>query len=152
MTFSLPVPTRLSSTDLSLLLDCIAEVESRRDDKAISYRGGQPVARGRYQLSSSTWFQHTNRPWTLAHSFFISDEIAKRHMGWLESNLPRISIAEYHFRPWSLAWCWRGGLDAFRVRSTFPDSISHQYDDYANRVTNLYSSLRSEQTTNHPPK
>jgi hypothetical protein len=133
-TLSIPPP----SVDLSRLLDCIAQVESGRNDKAESRRNGQVIARGRYQLTATTWFQHTNRPWKLAHNFFVADEIAHRHVSWLDKNLPPISIDEYHFRPFSLAWCWRGGLDMWKVRSSFPDAVTHVYDDHANRVVNLY--------------
>lgn len=129
------------SADLSRLLDCIAQVESRRDDKAISYRGSTPIARGRYQLKCDTWFQHTNRPWTLAHNFFFADEVARRHLGWLHKNIPPSSPREPSFHPWALAWAWRGGLTGWQVRDTFPDEVVRQYNDYADRVVNLYNDV-----------
>ena len=141
-------PKNSSSTDHSLLLKCISEVESRNNDEAISHSRGRVHARGRYQITSAVWFQHTNRPWVQAHSFFVSSEIARRHLSWLDSNIPRIDVDEVEARPFALAWAWRGGLDGWLQRETLSGYTNPQRShnhDYARRVYNLYADYRSKQ-------
>lgn len=102
-------------------------------------RGTTPVARGRYQITCVVWFQHTNRPWKLAHNLFWSDEVARRHLSWLAKNIPPTSDTTFLIN--SLAWAWRGGLTMWQQRETFPPEMIQKYNDYADRVTNLYLSL-----------
>lgn len=140
-------PYRVSifnSQDLSLFLDCLAQVESGRNDKAIAYKNGKPYARGRYQITEAVWKQHTYLPWTLAHSFYVSETIARKHVEWLDARLERISISAYHFRPFVIAFAWRGGLSSWENQYALDYETKQKYNDYATRVANLYWSLKND--------
>lgn len=121
---SVPAPSS-ESLDRSRLLDCLAQVESGRNDQAVSFRHNRPIARGRYQIKEITWFQHTNRPWKLAHNLYFATFVAERHLMWLEKQV--------NPNPFDLAHAWRYGAQAGWVRN----------DDYPYRVHNLYHDSRS---------
>lgn len=117
-----PAPSSVS-LDRSRLLDCLAQVESGRNDMATARRGGRVVALGRYQITEPVWFQHTNRPWKLAHNFHFATIVAERHLMHLEKLV--------NPNPFDLAHAWRYGLRGVTV------------DDYPNRVHNLYYAART---------
>lgn len=114
------------SLDRSRLLDCLAQVESARNDQAVATRLNTPIARGRYQITEPVWFQHTNRPWKLAHNFHFATIVAERHLATLEKLV--------NPNPADLAAAWRYGPN-----SPWPVNTEwFQADDYPWRVHNLY--------------
>ena len=125
--------------DLPRFLTCLAAVESGNKDGAIAERNNQPLARGRFQITEAVWFQHTNRPWKLAHNYMFAQVIAERHLHWLNTHLLNISIDEVHHRPFALAWAWRAGLTSWNNRDKITETHrKSELLDYSNRVLNLY--------------
>lgn len=91
---------------------------------ATARRNGRLVALGRYQITKPVWFQHTNRPWKLAHNFHFATIVAERHLAWLEKHL--------NPNPFDLAVGWRFGVNF----TGYPD-------DYPHRVHDLYYASRT---------
>lgn len=110
------------SADLSLLLDCIAQVESGGDDGKVSSTG----ARSKYQISRIAWEQHSCSPHWYATAYpWVATSVAKEHITWLLANIGPTIIG--------IAIAWRVGLTAWQ---TVRFNASHT--DYANRVSYLY--------------
>jgi hypothetical protein len=130
--------TSSQSVDLSLLLHCIAEVETGNDDSKVG-KGGE---RSRYQISETVWRQHqdlthNSREWMTWYFQQCckgedAQDIALRHLRWLDRHILRITPIERDFRAFALAWCWKGGL------SSWGKAFSIPLNNYAVRVTNLY--------------
>jgi hypothetical protein len=118
-----------NSPDLSLLLHCIAEVETGNDDSKIGPKG----ERSRYQISRTVWEQHYE-----AYTFdkfckgCFAKGVAHEHLLWLDRHIPHITPIERDFREYALTWCWHGGL------STWNRAYDINLNNYAVRVTNLY--------------
>lgn len=131
----------LNSLDLQLLLYCIAEVETGNDDTKIG-PGGE---RSRYQISEVVWRQHqdlTHRDsewmkwyWQQCCKGDDAERVAMRHLLWLNSHLPHTTSLETDLRDYCLAWCWRGGLHAWKTNHP---SNRININNYAVRVSNLY--------------
>jgi hypothetical protein len=125
-----------STVDLSLLLHCIAEVETGNDDSKVG-KGGE---RSRYQISEVVWRQHGDE---YIQKFPITSfreqcngkdayNCAMSHLLWLDRHILHITPIERDFRAFALAWCWKGGL------SSWGKAFSIPLNNYAVRVTNLY--------------
>ena len=119
-------PSQSQSLDLSLLLQCIAEVESGNRDDLVGPCG----ARSKYQITERLWYQYS----PLNFAFFCKGDrayfIAREHMDWLYEHLNQPSAF------W-LAYAWHGGLTA--ATNDFQSAKVHKLrHDYATRVTNLY--------------
>lgn len=77
-------------------LDEVARIESNMNSKAIGDMGN---ARGAYQFHLSAWAQanavgNTNHPYSLAHNWFVSRNMARVYLTWLEQ-----CIADAGYRP-----------------------------------------------------
>ena len=129
-----------SSVDLLRLLDCIGVVESNSQDAAKGMsETGKVVARGRYQITEPTWFQHTNRPWKNAHIRSWSDEVGRRHLGWLTCYLTK------PITPFWLGYAWRTGLSYTNKRIVGHAFENLAWYDHALRISNLYNDSRPKQ-------
>jgi hypothetical protein len=141
-----------SSVDLSLLLHCIAVVETGNDDSKVGPKG----ERSRYQISKVVWNQHRGFlvPSAVSEHDFRTyckgneaQVVATWHLKWLDRHLPRISITEHDFRHFALAWAWRGGLSSWENQDKpyhVPTEKRVEYNNYATRVTNLYADLHGK--------
>lgn len=112
-------------------LQAINWVENPSD----SPRPGKCGELGAYQFRAATWQMHTQRPFTDAINRQCSDEVAVLHYEWLKTSLTRAGVEP---TPYNIALAWNAGLGAV-VRGRAP-AVSH---DYAQRVTNLVTDLRS---------
>ncbi len=134
--------TSKSSVDLSLLLHCIAQVETGNDDTKV----GRDGERSRYQISNFVYRQHLPEFSFRDASMDSLHWVAWLHVQWLDKNLPRKYDIERNMREYALAWAWNGGLKSWTYwPATRHDLI--QYDmpvtvrcsNYAVRVCNLYT-------------
>jgi len=117
-------PTQSQSLDLSLLLQCIAEVESGGRDDLVGPCG----ARSKYQITERVWYQHTTLNFRKYCSADYADAIAREHLDWLCYNKPP-PIDPYH-----VALAWHVGLSG----SGQAYGITKKQSDHAQRVANLY--------------
>lgn len=118
----------VSSVDLSRLLDCIAQVESGRDDAKV----GRSGERSKYQIKECVWRQH------LQHELYwlprfetecygsVAERVAKKHIKWLHSLIGP--------RPYAIVLAWNVGYKNWQ-RSNF----NQHNTTFANRVMNLYN-------------
>ncbi|MDQ5979488.1 MAG: hypothetical protein QG602_2462 [Verrucomicrobiota bacterium] len=105
--------------DHARLLTAIQQVEGY----AWSHPGGA------YAIRLATWRQHTHLPYRYACIKEYADAWAVKHFGWLTRSL----LADgYAVTPYSLAMCWRYGLEGGKVR------IGRPGFDYGHRAANLY--------------
>lgn len=87
-------------------------------------------AGGAYGIQLATWRQHTRLPYALASRKEHADRVAELHLRWLARSLRDDG---YEVTPYTLAGCWRWGLEGFKSRS-------RATIDYALRVSQLYAS------------
>lgn len=135
----LPIhPQHSSQLDLSLLLHCIAQVETGGDDTKVG-RGGE---RSKYQISEAVWVQHTGSLFTSRNRIrlcrgLLAEEVAMRHLRWLVSSLPRTT-------PFWLAYAWNQGCE--KTNQTLRDNslLSLFGLGYATRVEDLYVDTLSQ--------
>jgi hypothetical protein len=140
--------------DHDRLLFCISEVETGHKDDAVGPCG----ARSRYQISEAVWKQHVKKDagHTAAltwHNFdgslgshisscqgSFAREIALRHLGWLDKNIPHDPrlTPDLFYREYALAFAWKEGLSSWNEFWSVPHSRTTRGDFYATRVTNLY--------------
>lgn len=113
-------------------LQAINWVENPSNDP----RPGKFGELGAYQFRAATWQMHTQRPFADAIKRQYSDEVAVLHYEWLKSSLAKAGVEP---SPYNIALAWNAGLGAV-VRGRAP-AVSH---DYAQRVTNLVTDLRSQ--------
>lgn len=124
------------SVDLSLLLDCIAQVETNRNDRAV----GKAGELSQYQISPDVWYQHRpNLNFFLACNGIRAQDCAMEHLMWLDKHIPRESPIEKDFREFALAWCWNAGMLIWKNKNLY---ITTKVNNYAVRVTNLYTDVR----------
>lgn len=129
-----------SSTDLSRLLRCIAEVETGNNDALVGVKG----ERSRYQITKTVWLQHPHcwqdgKQCPFLYCYALNGEkTAELHLRWLDRHLPPCT------RPFWLAFAWRAGLERtlLELRGA---SVTTTFYRYARRVTNLY-----DDATFHP--
>lgn len=123
---------RHSSVNEKALLFAIGYVESRCNPRAIGSMG----ERGIYQFRFATWKQHTEQPFSLAHTGF-SHEVALRHIRWIQSRLRANGMP---VDVWHIAAAWNCGVSAVVSRNV-PSSTRK----YAWRVSVKYEKvLRNE--------
>lgn len=136
------VTSQPKSVDLSLLLHCIAQVESGDDDSKIGPKG----ERSRYQISERVWRQHwSTAPFSCCHGM-VATITADLHVDWLDRKL---SYGVWDtFKAYPLAWCWHGGLESWTDYNSNRKSMSLntrntvRLSNYATRVCNLYDDAR----------
>ncbi|HEX2853137.1 MAG TPA: hypothetical protein VHO24_07860 [Opitutaceae bacterium] len=100
-----------------------------------SPRPGKCGELGAYQFRAATWQMHTQRPFAEAIDRSCSDEVAVLHYEWLKTALAKAGVEP---TPYNIALAWNAGVGAV-IRGRAP-AVSH---DYAQRVTNLVTDLRS---------
>lgn len=132
-------------------------VETGDDDTKV----GRSGERSRYQISYVVWKQHqilTHKDsewmcwyWQVCCKGEDADIVALKHIKWLDRHLPRVTTDETLFRHYALAWAWNGGLTDWSRRDK-PFHVSTQKrlrcNDFATRVTNLYSEYYIEKYGN----
>lgn len=130
------------SVDLSLLLHCIAQVETGNNDLKIGPKG----ERSRYQISEKVWYQHwPTRPFYRCRGD-AAMYTAVDHICWLDRNLT-YGVWDT-FKTYPLAWCWHGGLESWTDYNSNRKSMSLntrntvRLCNYATRVCNLYDDAR----------
>lgn len=133
----LPYVPPLKSVDLSLLLHCIAQVETGGNDRKVGPCG----ERSKYQITYDVWHDITG----LGHRNFLNHcrdnvaaDCAMRHVQWLDKTIPRISDIERNFREFAIAWAWHGGASSWTASG---QNTTRALNNYAVRVTNLYGEL-----------
>lgn len=112
---------------LVTLLWAIAAVETGHNDSAI----GKAGERSQYQIMQVVWVQHEPH---LPHDRCkgqAATDVATRHLRWLTKQVGSDAI--------SLASAWNQGATGHRRRGP---------NDYAQRVSNLYSSKKATPTIN----
>jgi hypothetical protein len=60
--------------------------------------------------------------------------VASQHLAWLDTNIPRDTIAELYEREWCLAYAWNAGLERYVLRH----GRGFLHYDYAERVSRIY--------------
>ena len=113
-----PLPNHI---DAPRMLDAIRQVEGHKWTNA----------GGAYAIQPSTWKQHTKLPYRYASSPAHAEFVGEKHLAWLARGLRDDG---YPVTPYTLAACWRFGLEGYKRRQ---DVI-----DYACRVRNIYDSKR----------
>lgn len=136
LTVKLPTIEKLPSIDRSLLLRCIAMVETGEDDRVIGKHG----ERSQYQIRRDVWVQHWPNEGFYKCYGTLAAVTAFKHLKWLDANLPFTSPVERTMRHFPLAWAWNGGLDSWTSANGGVLRIRHA--NYATRVSNLYDDLR----------
>lgn len=119
-----------SGFDALRFLRAIREVEGWKPD-----RRGSNGEVGPYQVIPAVWFQHSRA------SLVVADQgtsecfrVAMLHLDWCRIQLRKLGYIETAY---SLALIWNGGLTDFRRGS------SERVKDYAERVSNIYSSYEN---------
>ena len=114
---------------LVTLLWAIAAVETGHNDAAI----GRAGERSQYQIMEVVWRQHEpHLPHDQCHGQAATD-VATQHLHWLTQQVGSDIT--------SLASSWNQGATGHRRRGP---------NDYAQRVSNLYSSKKATPTINAP--
>lgn len=85
---------------------------------------------GAYGIQTQTWRQHTRLPYSYASRKEHADWVAGMHFAWLARSL---SADGYSITPYTLAGCWRWGLEGFKAR--YRTGV-----EYAVRAQQLYNS------------
>lgn len=127
-------PTQSKSLDLSLLLQCIAEVESGNRDDLVGPCG----ARSKYQITERVWYQHSQLNFHKYCSADHADAVAREHMNWLVKHL------KTPITPFWLAYAWHRGLASADQYFHSSHNVNLRAIDYANRVANLYHARRTQ--------
>lgn len=126
-------PTQSQLLDLSLLLQCIAEVETGNRDDLVGPCG----ARSKYQIIEQVWYQHSPLNFRKYCSADHADAVAREHIDWLYKRLN-------HPSAFWLAYAWHSGLTT--AANDFQSAKVHRLRyDYATRVTNLYHARHRSQ-------
>jgi hypothetical protein len=102
-----------------------------------SARPGRCGELGAYQFRPGTWAMHTQKPFSSALNRRTSDEIAVLHYEWLKQSLVRAGVEPSTY---NIALAWNAGVSAV-IKGRAP-AVSH---DYATRVSNLATDMRSHQ-------
>jgi hypothetical protein len=157
-----PIPHTLlkssSYTDLSLLLRCIAMVETgtKENPDGDDTRVGPSGERSKYQITFNVWKQHQDLThddsewmkwyWQQCCNGEDAKHIAMRHIRWLDKTLPRKSALEREMREYVLAWAWNGGASSWNTHLSTGSYLNGwnnvKYNNYATRVSNLYSDFK----------
>lgn len=102
-----------------------------------STRPGSHGELGPYQFRQTTWKMHTKQPFHLANDRQVADQVAVAHYEWLKAGLIRNGIKATSY---NIAMAWNAGLS-----SVINGRAPARSRDYASRVTNLVSDLKSRQ-------
>jgi hypothetical protein len=89
---------------------------------------------GPYQFRPGTWRMHTDKPFRLAVSKPVADEIAVKHYEWIKRTLEQRGVDANVF---NIAMAWNCGVEA--VLSGRAPTVSYHY---AERVTNLVETFK----------
>lgn len=128
--------------DLSLLLACIAEVESGNNDSLIGKHG----ERSRYQITKEvfySWCPADNSDFEYCCHGRVAKFVAERYLNWLNLVIPHKSALENYMREYSLAWCWNSGLWSWTKPGSIKYTDTISINNYATRVSNLYNERRN---------
>jgi len=112
--------------DISILLICIALVETGNNQKAI----GKAGERSKYQITRAVWREHSTKPFTEAtNDPAMATIVAVSHIN--HCIVPFLQRNEFPVNAESVARCWKAGCRGF----TLGRGIR-----YGERVNNLYQS------------
>lgn len=121
-----------ASQDLRLL-DAIAQVESGNNHWALNKASG---TRGAWQITESTWKQHTSWPFADAYSPTKAQAVALMHLRWLRQELEKDpQIGEGNVTNHHLSSAWLRGVN-YR-KSDERERLWLERLDYCARVKNL---------------
>lgn len=115
---------RADTINVDKLLDCIAQVETGRVDKARGAAG----ERTRWQITHTVWKQHSKLPFNSSKP--EAERIARAHIAWIRTNLARNGFPDW---PYLIAVAWNGGMSV-----AYKADRPRRVEDYASRVTRLY--------------
>ena len=119
------MPTRAET------LDAIHRVENPLN----LTRPGKFGELGAYQFRIGTWKMHTDLPFENALNRAQAEEVAIKHYEWIKRGLARNGLPQ---TPYNIALAWNGGLG-----SVIRGRLTPGAKDYAERVSNLVTDLRS---------
>lgn len=123
----------IEGINIAILLECLADCESRSNDSAIGRRG----ERGRYQIRRGTWLAYGVGEFeTQAHKYPAATACATRYLISLGRTLRDHKITPSVL---ALATLWNRG------------TLFYGPNDFAVRVTNLYNDAIKSQATFPPP-
>lgn len=109
--------------NLPIFLLALATVETGGRDDAVGAHG----ERGRWQISSVVWRQHTKLPFKRAHYEHDAFSVARKHVRWIQRQVPELNSES----PMVIALVWNAGLNPKR-------GYSRKTCDFGRRVANLY--------------
>jgi len=118
------------ASDRWMTLRAINWVENPTNQTAVGRFGEL----GPYQFRPGTWRMHTDKPFRLAASKPVADEIAVKHYEWIKRTLERRGVDASAF---NIAMAWNCGVEA--VLSGRAPTVSYHY---AERVTNLVETFK----------
>lgn len=133
MAMMLPISAISKDVNDSILLRCIAEVESNN----VSSRIGEQGERSRYQIMPQTWVMYSRTPFRLIGEDEYQrevDMVALQHIGVIKMTIIRRGLV---VSVYSIALGWNGGPNKIKY--------SKNTKDYAERVQNLYNTLSTSQ-------
>lgn len=122
---ALGVPALAFAAERSQVLRAINQVENPHNRTQPGPKGEL----GAYQFRRSTWFMHSQEPFSRANERVTADEVAAKHYEWIKRGLVKAGMEPSAF---NIALAWNGGLQAVTARRA-PVSSRR----YATRVTNL---------------
>jgi hypothetical protein len=122
---ALGLPTLAVAAERTQVLRAIHQVENPHNRTQPGPRGEL----GAYQFRRSTWFMHSQEPFSRANDRTASDAVAAMHYEWIKRGLVKAGMEPSAY---NIALAWNGGLQAVTSRRV-PASSRR----YATRVANL---------------
>lgn len=122
---ALGLPALAVAAERTQVLRAINQVENPHNRTQPGPRGEL----GAYQFRRSTWFMHSQEPFSRANDRAAADEVAAKHYEWIKRGLVKAGMEPSAF---NIALAWNGGL-----QSVTSHRIPASSRRYATRVANL---------------